>query len=100
MARYFKVLVNYFSASVEEVFKPLNNYDALAAIDGVSCYYSISKDCDGALKNYFGRGMTELQYHAKNMSKTGFVAWQVVHKRPYRKTSKKAAIKAKMKELL
>jgi len=100
MARYFKVLVNQFSSEVHEVFVPLKRYDWRGAVDGVSVEYVIEKDSVVAPKRWFERGTIEVQYHAKNMSKTGFVAWQTMSKAPRRQSKKMAQIKAKMEKLL
>jgi hypothetical protein len=98
--RYFRVTVNHFAATVSEEFAPLKSYDWAGAIDGVSVQYKIEKECKGNVKNWFERGTAETQYHARNISKTGFVAWQTMSKAPRRQNKKEAQIKAKMKELL
>jgi len=100
MARYFVVKVNYFSATVEEVFKPLKRYDWRGAIDGVTVEYQVVNDTEGKPRNWFERGTIELQYHAKNISQTGFVAWQTMSKKPRKDSAKMKQIKAKMEKLL
>lgn len=100
MARYFLVKVDYFKTTVEEVFKPLKRYDWRGAIDGVNVEYQVINDTDGRPRNWFERGTVELQYHARNISQTGFVAWQTRSKTPRRQSKKEAAIKAKMGRLL
>jgi hypothetical protein len=98
--RYFIVTVDYFSASVEEVFKPLSRYDWRCAIDGITVEYQIVNGTSGKPRSWFERGTIEVEYHAKNMSKTGFVAWQTRSKAPRRLNKKKAQIQAKMEKLL
>jgi len=100
MARYFVVKVDYFSARVEEQFNPLKRYDWAGAIDGVSVQYRIEKDCAGTPKAWFERGTMEVQCHARNISQTGFVAWQTRSKAPRSQSKKKKAIQAKMDKLL
>lgn len=98
--RYFIVYVDFYSSRVEEVFKPLKSYDWAGAIDGVSVQYKIIKDTTGTPRNWFERGTVELQYHAKSISQTGFVAWQTMSRSPRRENKKMAQIKAKMEKLL
>jgi len=100
MARYFLVKVDYFKTTVEEVFKPLKRYDWRGAIDGVNVEYQVINDTAGSPRNWFERGTVELQYHAKSISQTGFVAWQTMPKAPRKETKKMAQIKAKMEKLL
>lgn len=100
MARYFKVYVDFKSTIIQEVFTPLKRYDWAGAIDGVSVQYEVVKDAVGTPPNWFERGTTELQYHARNLSQTGFVAWQTRSKKPRQTSKKQKAIQAKMKELL
>jgi len=98
--RYFKVFVDFHSARVEEVFTPLKSYDWRGAIDGVGVQYKVIKDTQGNPRNWFERGTLELQYHARSISQTGFVAWQTMSKKERKETKKAAQIKAKMDKLL
>lgn len=98
--RYFNVSVNHYSVTIEEVFQAPKRYDWLAAVDGVSCYYNVIKTPKGIVKNWFERGTHEIQYHAKNLSKTGFVAWQKRSPKPRQTNKKEQAIKSRMEKLL
>jgi len=98
--RYFKVYVDFYSSRVEEVFKPLPRYDWRGAIDGVSVQYQVIKDTTGTPRSWFERGTIELQYHAKSISQTGFVAWQTMSRTPRKQSKKEAQIKAKMEKLI
>lgn len=98
--RYFVVSVSHYATTVAEEFAPLKKYEWLAVVDGIQCFYDIRKEPKGIVKNWFERGIFEVQYHAKNLSKTGFVLWTKRSPKPRQVSKKEAAIKAKMKELL
>jgi len=98
--RYFVVSVNHYSVTISEVFTPLKRYDWRGAIDGVTVEYSVIKEPKGLVKNWFERGTSEIMYHARNLSQTGFVAWQANGKKPRQTSKKEAVIKAKMEKLL
>jgi len=98
--RYFEVSVNHYSVTITEVFRPLRRYDWRGAIDGVTVEYCVSKEPKGIVKNWFERGTAEIQYHARNISQTGFVAWQANGRKPRQTSKKEKLIQSKMKELL
>lgn len=98
--RFFNVSVNHYSVTITEVFTQPKRYDWRGAIDGVTVEYNVIKEPKGIVKNWFERGTAEVQYHARNLSQTGFVAWQTNGKKPRQTSKKEAAIRAKMKELL
>lgn len=100
MTRYFEVSVNHYSVSIEEKFVPLKRYDWSCSIDGIACEYAVVKVPKGIVKNWFERGTFNIQYHAKNLSKTGFVAWRKRSPKPRQTSKKEAVIKAKMEKLL
>jgi len=100
MARNFVVKVNHKSSFVSEVVENLRRIDWIAVIDGITVNYAIEKDCVGSPHNWFERGTTELQYHAKNISQTGVVLWQKRPKRQHNATKKQKAVQEKMKKLL
>jgi len=100
MARFFVVSVNHYSVTISEVFTPLKRYDWRGSIDGVTVEYNVVKEPKGIVKRWFERGTSEIMYHARNLSKTGFVAWQANGKKPRQTSKKEAAIKAKMEKLL
>lgn len=98
--RYFIVRVSHYATEIEEEFSPLKKYEWSAVIDGIQCFYDIRKENKGIVKNWFERGAFEVQYHAKNLSKTGFVLWSKRSLKPRQTSKKEAAIKAKMEKLL
>ena len=100
MARYFEVSVNHYSVTIKEVFVQPKRYDWRGSIDGVTVEYNVVKVPKGIVKNWFERGTVEIQYHARNLSQTGFVAWQANGKKPRQTSKKEALIRAKMKEML
>lgn len=100
MARFFVVKVNHYSVTISEVFTPLSRYDWRGAIDGVTVEYNVVKEPKGIVHNWFERATVEIQYHARNISQTGFVAWQSNGKKPRQTGKKQKLIRSKMEKLL
>lgn len=98
--RYFNVVVSHYSVEISEVFSPLRKYEWSCVIDGEQCFYDIVKSTKSSIRNWFERGTTEVQYHAKNLSRTGLVLWSKSSPRPRQLSkAKKEAIK-RMEKLL
>lgn len=98
--RYFEVSVSHKIVKIEEVFIKPKRYDWLAVVDGVTVQYRVIKVPKGVLRNWFERGTIELEYHARNLSQTGFVYWQKRSPKPRQTSKKEALIKSKMEKLL
>lgn len=98
--KYFIVSVSHYSTKVEEQQESLKKYEWIAVVDGIQCFYDIRKGNKGIVKNWFERGTVEAQYHAKNLSQTGFVLWSKRSPKPRQTSKKESVIKAKMEKLL
>lgn len=100
MMRYFNVVVSHYNVEISEVFSPLKKYEWSCTIDGEQCLYDIVKSTKSNIRNWFERGTTEVQYHAKNISQTGFVLWSKRSPRPRQLSKAKKAAIEKMGKLL
>lgn len=98
--RYFKVVVGHYDVKVSEEFTPLKKYEWSCVVDGEQCFYDVVKATKSHIVNWFERGTTEVQYHAKNISQTGFVLWSKRSPRPRQLSKAKKAAIEKMGKLL
>lgn len=100
MIKYFVVSVDHMMTTVEEQTTPLKRVDYKCRTDGIALEYMIVKTPKGQVKNWFERGVTQLQQHAKNFSKSGVVLWDKRASRVYKPSKKMTEIMAKMEKLL
>src|SRR5688572_5305918 len=100
MARYFNVTVGHNSTITEEIFVAHKSVDWQCRVNGEVFQYRIIKGVMGSLRNWFERGTTEVQYHAKNEARGGFILWDKRLKNPAKLSASKKAIQEKMRTLL
>lgn len=100
MKRNFEVTVFHNMVKVTEVFFSLKRVDWSCRTDGETFQYQIEKFSKSPIVNYFERATTEIQYHAKNTSHSGFILWDKRSKRSYNETKKSKMIKSKMEKLI
>lgn len=100
MIRNFEVTVYHHMVTVVEVEYSLKRIDWSLRTDGETWQYMVQKHTKSPIRNYFERATVEIQYHAKNTSKTGFILWDKRAKRQYNQSKKRREIVAKMEKLL